>query len=350
MKNVFLFFTIVMASFLVTSCIKDDPADPDDTIDSFDSGVFISCEGAFGQGNAQVYFLDLQRSEYVPGIFNFANQKPIGDVLHSMTFEDDMVYLVVNNSGKIMEVSQTDFIETGAIEGLTAPTELEIVSDKGYIGDLYASKILVVDMNSLSVTDSIMLGESSNQVMESENNLWVLSQSEYQGRVKNHIYFVNLADYTVDSVAVGANPLQWAHNDADQLFVYCQGSEQADAPSVYVINTVTRLVEQVVEIEAPESYFSNLAYDDRNDRLLVQLPDGIYTYQPGQTNLSNDPLIDLQGVQFVYGMDVSPVNGDIYIGDARDFSSAGAVYIYAQDGQPVSTFPVGIGPNHFYFE
>lgn len=339
-----------MASFLAISCIKDDPADPDDTIDSFDSGVFISCEGAFGQGNAQVYFLDLQRSEYVPGIFNFVNQKPVGDVLHSMTFEDDMVYLVVNNSGRIIEVSQTDFIETGAIEGLSAPTELEIESGKGYIGDLYAPHILVADMNSLSVTDTIMLGESSNEVWESEDNLWVLSQSAYQGRVKNHIYVVDLADYSVDSVAVGANPLKWAHNDAGQLFVFCQGSEQADAPSVYVINTVTRLVEQVVEIEAPDSYFSNLAYDERNDRLLVQLPEGVYTYQPGQASLSTAPLIGLQDVQFLYGMDVSPDNGDIYIGDARDFSSAGAVYIYAQDGQPVSTFPVGIGPNHFYFE
>lgn len=348
MKNTFLFFALATI-LMILSCDKDDPI-PNNPIQTFDNGVFISFEGGFGQGNAVVYFLDQQRGEYVPEIFRTVNQKPIGDILQSIHFDDDKAYLVVNNSGKIIEVNQKTFEETGTIEGLNAPTEIDIENGKGYIGSQYSDHVLVADMGSLTITDTLYVGESSYLLKEEDGRLWILSQSEYQGRVKNQIYYIDLASQTLDSVAVGPNPLQWAFGDDDELFVYCSGIENGDAPAIYTINTESQTVENNTQLNVEGGNFGRITYDDFSDRLLVQMPDGIYEYKPAQ-GLGTTAIIPLHEIQYLYAMNVDPENGRIYLGDARDFASSGAVYIFTGDGQPFGSIPqAGIGPNHFYFE
>ncbi len=349
MKNVFLFMTLFVGASLFWSCNKDEPK-PSDTIDSFDDGVFITCEGGFGLGNASVYFLHPEKKTYIPEIYNAVNRGPVGDVLQSIAFDDDKAYLVVNNSGKILQVNKKTFLKTGTIEGLSSPTEIEIEDNKGYIGSLYSQHILVADMKKLIIADSIYVGEQSNRILEEDNRLWILSQSDWQGRTKDHIYYINLSDSSLDSIKVGSNPFDWAYDDNDQLFVYCQGVESGDAPAIYSVDTKALAVDRKTEVSVSRGFFSKMAYDEYQKRILIQLSDGIYTYKPGEAKVSSSPLVGLSDVQNLYGLGVSPDNGDIYVGDARDFSSAGMVFIYTRDGQPQSSLPVGVGPNHFYFK
>src|SRR5690606_42062533 len=117
------------------------------------------------------------------------------------------------------------------------------------------------DINTLSVTDSIFLGEQSNQIFEEDNRLWVLSQSEYQGRVKDHIYYVNLSDRSVDSVKVGSNPTNWALGDDEQLYVYCRGAESSDDPAIYSIGISSqsmRSEEHTSELQSRENLVCRL--------------------------------------------------------------------------------------------
>lgn len=349
MQKLLFIPSLFLISLLFWSCEKDDPAPPDDPIDSFEDGVIITCEGGFGQGNAVVYFLDVERSEYVPEIYSMVNQEPLGDVLQSIDFEGDKANLVVNGSGKVIQVDRKTFERSGSLEGLSSPTEIEIVDGAGYIGSLYSQHILVADMNAMTITDSIYIGEQSNFIHEADDHLWILSHSEYQGRTKDHVYYANLTDHTVDSVAVGAHPIDWAYGEEGNLYVYCRGSETEDA-AIYVLDTDSPSVAGKVDVPASSDFFGKLAYDEVNDRLLVHLSDGLFTLASGAEQLNPTAIVDLTNVQYLYGLGVAPWNGDIYIGDARDFSSAGMVFIYSSDGAPKASFSVGLGPNNFYFE
>ncbi|MBY5956689.1 hypothetical protein KUV50_00985 [Membranicola marinus] len=349
MKNLFLFIAFFTGFIFLSSCEKEEPEQPDQ-IDSFEDGVIISCEGAFGQGNAVVYFLDPAKQAYVPEIYRTVNQEPAGDVLQSITFENDNAYLVMNNSGQIIQATEKTFEKTGSIEGLSAPTEIDIEDGQGYIGSLYSQHILVADMNSLQVNDSIFLGEQSNRIFEDDNRLWILSQSDYQGRVKDHIYVINLTDHSVDSVKVGSHPTDWAIGDNDELYVYCRGNETGESPSIHAINTESPSTTQQVELAAPGGFFTKIAYDERENRVLIPLEDGIYAYQPGDNSISSTALINLDQITALYGLGVSPDDGDIYVGDAKDFNSAGVVAIYTSTGEAKGALQVGIGPNNFYFD
>lgn len=350
MQKVLLIPAYLLTFLVFWSCEKDDPVPPDDTIGSFEDGVIISCEGGFGQGNAVVYYLDVQRSEYVPEIYSMVNQEPLGDVLQSIDFESNKAHLVVNGSGKIIQVDRETFVRSGSLEGLSSPTEMEIEDGVGYIGSLYSQHILVADMTAMTITDSIFIGEQSNFLHEEDNRLWILSQSEYQGRTKDHIYYANLTDHTVDSVAVGAHPIDWTYGEDGNLYVYCRGSENTDNPGIYVLDIDSQSLVGKVDVPASVDFFGKLAYDEVNERLLVHLSDGLYTLDAGAEQLNPTAIVDLTNVQYVYGLGVAPWNGDIYIGDARDFSSAGMVFIYSSDGAPKVSFSVGLGPNNFYFD
>lgn len=116
MKKLSFYFLAFSALIFAFACEKETK-EPSETIDSFDDGVFVTCEGSFGAGNASVYFLAPEKSLFLANIYQLVNNAIVGDVLQSITFEDDLAYLVVNNSGKILIVDEETFEKKGSKVG-----------------------------------------------------------------------------------------------------------------------------------------------------------------------------------------------------------------------------------------
>src|SRR5699024_5891946 len=247
---------IVAAILLFLSCEKDSK-EPDPDITTFDDGIIISCEGSFGGGNAAIYFLDPAQSLIAPEIYRTVNNENVGDVLQSITFDQDHAYIVVNNSGKILIADRTTFEKTGSIGGLSAPTEIKLKDGKGYIGNLYNPYIKIADLHRGEITDSLFASVSSEKIHIEDNRIFILSHSEYQGRVKDHIYTINLNDRSLDSIAVGSNPIDWTYNHKeDRLYVFCQGQSGTDPAAIFTINTATANLEKEKEVAGGEGSFS----------------------------------------------------------------------------------------------
>jgi len=350
MKKHSIYLLLLSAIMLFLSCEKDsnDPDEP--IIPTFDKGVIVTCEGAFGSGNATIHYLDPAESTIMADIYQTINQENVGDVLQSITFDDRYAYIVVNNSGQIILADRTTFEKEGTIGGLNAPTEIRLKDGKGYIGNLFNPYIKIADLGQSKVTDSLYAGVSSEKILIEGNTLFILSHSEYQGRVKDHIYTIDLNDGSLDSIQVSANPHEWAYNDQDdQLYLFCQGQFGEEPAAIFTINTVTAQVEEKSEIADAEGSFSQLAFDPTRQRVLISLNEGVYSYDITNHSLDNKALISLEEVQFLYALAVDPQSGDIYLGDALDFNQRGDIFIYDQDGDSKSTGKVGIAPNNFYF-
>ena len=63
------------------------------------------------QGNATLDFFSYTTSSVISNVFESINQRPVGDVLQSMSIIGDYGYLVVNNSNKIEVVTMQDMKE-----------------------------------------------------------------------------------------------------------------------------------------------------------------------------------------------------------------------------------------------
>lgn len=67
------------------------------------------------------------------------------------------------------------------------------------------------------------------------------------------------------------------------------------------------------------------------------------------TQLPTDPFISQDANRFFVYLGVDPMNGEIYIGDPKDYQSNGVVYRFSSSGVFQNEFTAGIIPAAFGF-
>jgi hypothetical protein len=117
-------------------------------------------------------------------IFKTINGRTLGTFVQSMNIINDKAFIVVNGSAKVEVVNKTSFASLKTISGFRGPRFiLPVSSDKAYISDWFANNIKVVDLNSLTITDSIPTGEGQNTM----------------AMINNKVYVANIGGYGIDS-------------------------------------------------------------------------------------------------------------------------------------------------------
>src|SRR5690606_6997354 len=93
-----VFLLFIFLTFL--SCKDEEIIPPIPELS--EEGIFVLNEGNFTFGNGSLSYLDLNTEEIYNQIFFDVNGFPLGDVPQSMLEVGDVMYIVVNNSGKIV--------------------------------------------------------------------------------------------------------------------------------------------------------------------------------------------------------------------------------------------------------
>src|SRR5690606_33241745 len=106
--------TVVLIGFM--SCVKDKPHSGKSNEEHSQSAkLLVANEGAYGNGNASLSYIDLQSEVVRNNVYQEANAKPLGDVLQSIYAYKDKIYLVMNNSNKIIVLSKNNFKQVSEI-------------------------------------------------------------------------------------------------------------------------------------------------------------------------------------------------------------------------------------------
>jgi hypothetical protein len=108
MKNIHIFFTLLLCSSIVFSACEDEDPTPVPLPDNL-NGVFVVNEGAFLQGNGSITFISSDSASITPDIYSTVNNVPLGDVVQSMQLFRSKGYIAVNNSQKLVVVNMVDF-------------------------------------------------------------------------------------------------------------------------------------------------------------------------------------------------------------------------------------------------
>ena len=167
-KNLLKIASIVLAgSIALTACNKkeDDPKPSG----AYSNATFVVCEGTFGQNDGSIdAIID---GELKKDVFQAENNRPLGDVVQSMTIIGDQAFIVVNNSGKVEAVNKHTFKSEGTCTGFSYPryvanrndNEIFVSNGNGY-GENY---VYVVNKLSMQKTDSVATGFGPNTMVVS---------------------------------------------------------------------------------------------------------------------------------------------------------------------------------------
>lgn len=324
-----------------TGCKKDDPENPaDNTFKG--NGTFIICEGAFNQGNGRIDFWNKHTDSLKTNIFQAVNDAPLGDVVQSMVYVNDRAYITVNNSGKIEVVDPVDFTSKGTIStGLTSPRYVNVVSSgKAYVSDLFSGSVAILNTSTLAVTGSIAIPGWTEEMLTDNGKTWITNG------MKNYTYIVQ-NDAVTDSVDVGYGSTAIRKDNAGKIWILTGGNY----PPNMVPSKLSRVNPATNDVEWSYDFADFGASKLRlsPDKTLLYFLYGGKVYRKNTGDTGNPAeFISVSGKTF-YGINVDPDNGNIWLGDAGDFSSAGTVYVYSASGSQIKTFTTGVVPTDFVF-
>lgn len=325
---------IIALIVLVSSC--DEPITLPQKEHFLSNGVLIANEGNFQWGNASVSFYDAENDTILKEVFQGVNQRPLGDVLQSVTLSDDKAYLVLNNSGKVEVVDRNSFELQNTISGFISPRHIQIVSpDKAYVTDLYADKIAVVDLNSNEISSYIYC-ESRTEEMVQIDNLVYVAVLEF-----NQIYVIDSNEDTiVDSIPVSTSINSLKKDNQDRLWV-CGENNGVGVVLCMEPQTLNVLYSHTFEGENPSDLFVSDAGHD-----VYFLSNGVWHINEFTDDVITVPIIPADGRLF-YGLSV--YDDKIYIADAVNYVQKGRAWVYDLQGNLLDQWEAGMIPSEFDF-
>ncbi len=344
---------MLIVSVLVSACKKDpEPKGPEKSLYQ-KAGVFIVNEGPFS-GTGSIDFLSTSDNQLYRHVFKTQNNGAVlGSIVQSLALFDDKAFVVVNNAGKVEVATLADFKSAGTITGLAQPRYMVKGDDnRAYVSqwgsDGLSGQVKVVNVSTLQVEDSVVLGGGPEQLLYTNGKLYVPNSGGFGS--DSTVAVINTADNSIaEQLDVPGCPTE-IHQSADgTIWVLSAGC--FDANWQQGNGHITKIVgDQVMETyEFPHGPLSNLSESPDGAYLFMTGPDGIYRFEKTSGLFDTAPIVSGS----FYGMDIDAQNRLLYASRANP-NLDGKAFIYELDASNVpalkDSLTVGVYPGEFYFQ
>lgn len=347
-KMLFFVLSLVVLSF---SCSTDDDDDNQPApLGDYEEGILVTNEGNYNQGNGSVSFISDDFSYAENNIFSNVNGELLGDIVQSIGFNDDLAYIVVNNSQKIEVVNRYTFESVATIDsGLINPRFITFVSGKGYVtnwGDGSNPSddfVAIINLETYEVSSTIPVAEGPEKIVSNGITIYVAHQGGYSQN--NIVSVIDPSSNNLTTIKVGDVPNSMVFDNQGALYVLSGGipnwTDNETGGKLSVINTSTNMVSNTLDFGS-DQHPSNLSY---GESLYYYMNGGVYKLAIEGSSLPATPVIE--SVNF-YHMTVN--NGVLYGVDAGDFSSNGTLKSFDLTSNiEINSKQVGIIPSGIYF-
>ncbi|WP_421876018.1 DUF5074 domain-containing protein [Marinoscillum sp.] len=345
MRTFFQSLLVTAVVSIVISCSNGAP-EPQ-VIGQFDGGIFVSNEGNFGEGDGSLSFINAS-GNVTNQVFKEANGYPLGDVVQSVHIDDDLLFMVVNNSNKIEVASLEDSLYSQySIEDLSLPRYMTSHNGLGYVTEWVSftekGRVSIFDLETGSIQSSIEVGFGPEGLILADDYLYV------SNNFSTNVSVIDLdMGEVINTIEVGNAPSQMALDAEGHLWVACQGGYDDNyAPlgdgKLVELDASTGDVLSSVELQV--NFNGKIDVSPVGDKLFFTTGNelkSINTDGAGTAELIHQ----FESVTSFYGLAVSK-GGAVYLADAGNFTENGKVYVIL--GDILLSYSVGRGPNGFAF-
>ncbi|MFP4042631.1 MAG: DUF5074 domain-containing protein [Bacteroidales bacterium] len=336
--TIYLLSLVILINF--TSC--EDDSENDIKVE----GIYIVNEGQFGSNNGSISLLDPETYAVSNDYFYQQNDRALGDIVQGLSFSSNKGFIVVNNSQKMEIVDKETFETIDVIENLSYPRQFLPVNDeKGYLTDGSSADesnghVLVVDLESYEITDSIEVGKGPESMLMLNDKVFVTNAGGYS--IGNSVSVINSNTNEVEeNIEVRDMPTDIVADKNNNVWVYSKGNYETEDGGMLTKIQSSDYTTEEFEIGTIGSYGNYLlSIDGEKENLYYVGNAGVYKMNIEESSLPDEPVIE----KLPYGLEINPANGDIYCLISNS-ESKGSVETYNKDYELTDSTEVGYNPN-----
>lgn len=344
----------VLGLLVLASAFQACTEDPKDeaVVKPAADGVFVMNEGAFGKGNASLDLYSINAGSVTSNVFETNNSRPLGDVLQSGIINNGKIYLIVNGSGNIEVLNASDLKVVKTITGIKSPRYMVIKGGLGYVSNWDRSNVIVLDLSTNTIKDSIAVGFGPEQMEIVNDNLYVTNSFE------NSISVVNLSTKAVTPLTTEDAPSAISTDSNGKLWVLCSGSYKGtysdttddSYPYLMMIDPSSNTIAKKMKFSSKGNHPGKMVYDKKSNSAYVVDGSKLYAVNSTATSFPTSTAFTLSSeITYLYGISVDPNTGDIYIANAS-FTGPSKSFRYTSAGVLKGSFTTGVGTNGFLFQ
>jgi len=361
MKNLFSIFTlIILISF--ASC-NNKKTDPNVEFPPYYEGLFVVNEGSFSISNSSgITYKGTETTNYDKDVFTSKIQRNVGQFPNNFSDVSGTAYITVQgtyqaNNGKVEVIGNLeDFTESRTINIAGAPYFFQSLGTRNlaYVTDNYVGKIWKINTASKSLeSSSISVTGRTAEMVVNNGKIFVANPGD-----RKLLCFDINTDGLIGSVNLTGGCDFLAKDKNGKIWVLASG--KFDWTTTDGNAKLYRINPDNLSIEAQFDFGSNPNIQDLDsnvdgNRLYFLKDNQVYRMDIEANSLPTSPYIASMSGSNFYKLTINPITNALYVSDAKDFNSDGAIFVYSipndqLTGVAAGSFVCGVSPGYVFFK
>jgi YVTN family beta-propeller protein len=351
---------LILPAVFITACddMEDKDRKPNTVNEASVSGIYVLSEGLMNMNNSVLGYYDFETKTFNPDMFLSVNKRGLGDTANDMELYGSKLYVVVNVSSQIeildavsgKSLKQIPMFDNSGVA--RQPRYVDFVEGCAYVTSFDGS-LARIDTASLKITGSIQCGRNPDGLCVSNGKIYVSNSGGLDfPNYDNTVSVVDIKTFKeIKRITVGTNPGKIKADSEGDIYVVSRGNYGS---SPYKFQKISSKTDEVVktfdDIQALNFTISNdTAYIYNYDFQTMNC--WVKVFDCKKEEIVSDHFIsDGTTITTPYGIDTNPVNGDVYLTDAKSYVTWGDVLCFDRNGKlKFRLQETGLNPNKVVF-
>jgi hypothetical protein len=351
---------IIFTLFFLLSCddMEDKEHKSNVVTETSVTGIYILSEGLFNLNNSTLAYYNFGEQTLNSDLFLSANGRGLGDTANDMRIYGSKLYIVVNVSSQLevvdlatgRSIKQIPFFDDAGVA--RQPRYIDFDGSNAYVSS-FDGTLTRIDTTSLNITGMVRCGRNPDRLCITNGKIYVSNSGglDYPN-YDNTVSVVDIASFTEKKkITVAINPGKIEADSEGDVYVVSRGNyadatykfQRIDSKTDQLVQTFDRISAQNFTISHDTAYICDFNANTQTAALKV--------FDCKKEEIISDNFItDGTLLTTPYGLDVNPVNGDLYVSDAKSYTVWGDMLCFSRSGKlKFKLQEVGLNPNKTVF-
>ena len=342
----YLFAALALVTVLA-SCHKDKAITPNTTPTPTRAGLYVLNQGEFGDNNSTLTFYDYATKTLTADFYKTVNGSPLGDTGNDVEIYGSKMYIVVNNSNivDVVNAKSGKLLKQVAIH---QPRNVVFYKGNAFVTS-YDGFVAELDTTAFAINKQITVGRNPEQMVIVGTKMYVANSGGLSfGNPDKTLSVIDLSSLTVTkTITVIADPVSLTADTFGHVYVLSLGDFASIQPGMTIIDDVN----DVVLSQPTVALGYNIPIVSNGDFVYYITADNkiaVYNART-QTASSANFITDGTAITTPFGLAVDPLSGEVFVTDAKDYASNGALFAFDKTGKLEYTIATGISPGKIAF-